>query len=202
MSLAFHLRVPETWYRWDPDDEAASTTRQVDERVAGQPELRPARQTLMRLLMECWRDAGRQGAVAAAALWEPAPLAAVTATLLVLETERAAPGDDDGEIAGLLDSLSDESPFDIRPAELERIDLPAGRAVKVRRLARTDAATPDEPDIIVDMVQHWIPVPGGTEILVLAGSTPCLAVADDLARTFDAIAATVELPRRSVTITP
>jgi hypothetical protein len=193
MTVAFHVEVPESWYQWDPDDEAAFTARQVDERIARQPELRPARQALLDLLMECWRDAASQGAVAAAALWEPAPLAAVTATLLVMEAPRAAPGDDRGEIADLLDSLSGDSPFDVQPAELGTVDLPAGPAVRLRRLARTDAANSGEPDIIVDMVQHWIPVPGRTEIIVLAGSTPCLAVADDLARTFDAIAAMVAL---------
>lgn len=193
MSVAFQVRVPDTWYQWDPADETASTARQVDERIARQPELRPARQTLIRLLTDCWRDAARQGAVAAAALWEAAPLAAVTATLLVMVAEHAAPGDDCKDIAGLLDSLSGDSPFDVRPADLEPIDLPVGPTVRLRRLARTDAATPGEPDVIVDMVQHWIPVPGGTKILVLAGSTPCLAIADDLARTLDAMAATLEL---------
>ena len=191
--MAFHIRVPEAWYRWDPDEEADSTARQVDERIAQQPELRPVREMLLRLLMGCWHDAAGRRAVAAAALWEPAPLAAVTATLLVMEAERAAPGDDRAEIAGILDSLSGDSPFDVQPAELAPVDLPAGQAVRLRRVACTDAATPGEPDVLVDMVQHWIPVPGGTEILVLAGSTPCLAVADDLAQTFDAIAALVEL---------
>jgi hypothetical protein len=193
MSAAFHVWVPDTWYQWDPADEAASTARQVDERIARQPELQSARQTLIHLLMECWRDAARQGAVAAAALWEPAPLAAVTATLLVMVAERAAPGDDRKEIAGLLDSLSGDSPFDVRPADLELIDLPVGPAVRLHRLARTDVATLGEPDVIVDVVQHWVPVPGGTEILVLAGSTPCLAIADDLSRTFDTMAATLKL---------
>jgi hypothetical protein len=36
-----------------------------------------------------------------------------------------------------------------------------------------------------------VPVPGRRTILVLVGSTPCLDVADELAETFDAIAATL-----------
>ena len=192
MSVTVHLRVPEAWYQWDPDDEAGSTARQVEERIGLRTELGPAQEMLTRLLIDCWRDAARQGAVAAAALWEPAPLAAVMATLLVVVAKRPPLSGDEGESAGLLAALRGGSPFDIRPAELEPVDLPVGPAVRLRRQARTDAATPGEPDVIVDMVQHWIPVSGGSELLVLAGSTPCLGVADELARIFDSIAATVQ----------
>ena len=59
-------------------------------------------------------------------------------------------------------------------------------------MTRTGDADPGQPEMAVDMVQHWIPVPGGTETVILAAETPCVAVADDLAEAFDAIAASLE----------
>jgi hypothetical protein len=93
----------------------------------------------------------------------------------------------------LLALLAAESPFDIRPRTVEPVELPAGRAVRLRRLARTGGAGPGEAEVAVEMVQHWLPVPGGDTIVVLAASTPCLHVADELADAFDAIARSVEL---------
>ena len=71
------------------------------------------------------------------------------------------------------------------------MDLPAGRAVRLARLARTDGAEPGESEVAVEMVQHWLPVPGETTMIVLAGSTPCLHVAEELAEAFDTIARSV-----------
>jgi hypothetical protein len=42
--------------------------------------------------------------------------------------------------------------------------------------------------VAVEMIQHWVPVPGRDTMVILAGSTPCLHVADELADAFDGIA--------------
>ena len=126
--------------------------------------------------------------MAAAALVEPAPDAALVASLVIVEAERDHPGDEEAEIAALVDLLQPDSPFDIRPRTVEAVDLPAGRAVRLCRLARTDGAEPGETEVAVEMVQHWLPVAGEGAMIVLAGSTPCLHVADELATAFDTIA--------------
>ncbi|HVW33738.1 MAG TPA: hypothetical protein VHL53_14470 [Acidimicrobiia bacterium] len=193
MNWELGLTLPPQWYRWDRDDEVGSSARAVDAWLAEHPGFRPARQALLRLLLETWADATDQGALAAAVLWQPAPGAALAARLFVLVAERKVPGDETAEIDALLDALGTPSPHDLRFRECEPVDLPAGRAVRLRRLSRTGDADPGEPEMAVDMVQHWVPVPGGTETVILAGETPCVAVSDDLASVFDAIAGSLEL---------
>ena len=193
MSVEVRLVLPPRWYRWDPENEVASTTRDIDVFLAGHPEFAAARAALLRLVLETWADAADEGALAAAMLWQPAPGAALAARLFVLTSERKVPGDEPAEIAALLDVLSAPSPYDLRLRECGPVDLPAGRAVRLRRLTRTGDADPGEPEMAVDMVQHWIPVPGGAETVILAAETPCVAVADGLAGVFDAIAVSLGL---------
>ena len=193
MSFELDLTLPQQWYRWDRENEVESSARALDNYLTEHPEFGAARQTLLRLLLDTWADAADQGALAAAVLWQPAPGAAFAARLFVLAAERKVPGDEPAEIAALLDALGTPSPHDLRPRECEPVDLPAGRAVRLRRLTRTGDANPGEPEMAVEMVQHWVPVPGGTETVVLAGETPCVAVADDLAEVFDAIAGSLEV---------
>ena len=193
MNFELGLTLPPPWYRWDPNDEVGASARAVDAWLAERPEFGPARQALLRLLLDTWADAAQQGALAAGLLWEPAPGAALAARLFVLAAERRAPGDDPAEIAALLGALGAPSPHDLRPRECAPVDLPAGRAVRLRRTTRTGDAEPGDPEMAVEMVQHWIPVRGGTETVILAGETPCVAIADDLAEVFDAIAGSLEL---------
>jgi hypothetical protein len=193
MSLELRLALPPHWYRWDPENAVESSARDIDAFLAEHPEFGAARPALLRLLLDSWADAADQGALAAALLWQPAPGAALAARLFVLASERKVPGDEPAEIAALLDALSTPSPNDLGPRECGPVDLSAGRAVRLRRLTRTGDAEPGEPEMAVDMVQHWVPVPGGPETVVLAGETPCVAVADDLAAVFDAIAESLEL---------
>jgi hypothetical protein len=191
----FSLAVPERWYVRDDDPcrREASTAQDVEERIAGRPDLARAVPMLLRIRMESWRDAELSGALAAATLWEPSDdrRGATAATLVVVTAARLQPDDDDGEIAGLLELLGEGSEADLAPRLVAAVDLPAGRAVRLRRLTRTDGAEPGQAELVVDMVQHWVPVPGGRAVLVLVGSTPCLDVADELAATFDAIAETL-----------
>jgi hypothetical protein len=193
MSVELRLALPPHWYRWDPENEVESSARDIDAYLAEHPEFGAARQALLRLLLDTWADAAEQGALAAALLWQPAPGAAFAARLFVLVAERKVPGDEPAEIAALLDALNTPSPNDLGPRECEPVDLPAGRAVRLRRLTRTGDAEPGEPEMAVDMVQHWVPVPGETETIVLAGETPCVAVADELAAVFDSIAGSLQL---------
>jgi len=117
----------------------------------------------------------------------------VAARLFVLASDRKVPGDEPAEIAALLEILTSPSPNDLGPRQCVIVDLPAGRAVRLHRLTRTGDGDPGEPEMAVDMVQHWIPVPGGTETLVLAAETPCVAVAEELGEVFDGIAGSLEL---------
>ena len=69
---------------------------------------------------------------------------------------------------------------------------PATRTIRVRGLRRSGSGDPDEGDLVMDAVEHWVPVPGHGDVLLLRGSTPCLDIGDELADVFDAIAGTLE----------
>lgn len=45
---------------------------------------------------------------------------------------------------------------------------------------------------MLDVVQHWVPVPGQPVVVVVNCSTPCLALGDELAGLFEAIARSLE----------
>jgi hypothetical protein len=192
MTIGLTFDVPEAWYRWDPGDPVFAASKDLDARIEARPALAPARQTLLRLLIEFWDDAAAQQAVAGAALFEPAPGAALVASVVVVEATRDHPADEDAEVAALLDLLWGDSPFDIRPRTVDIVDLPAGRAVRLTRLARTAGAEPGDTEVVVEMVQHWLPVPGLETIVVLVGSSPSLHAADELALAFDTIAQSVQ----------
>jgi len=66
VSLGLRLALPPNWYRWDPQNEVESSVRDIDAFVAEHPEFAAARQSLLRLLLDCWADAADQGALAAA----------------------------------------------------------------------------------------------------------------------------------------
>lgn len=192
VTIGLTFDVPDAWYRWEPDDPVFAASKDLDARIAARPALAPVRQTVLRMLLDVWDDVPAQQAVAAAALVEPAPDTALVATLVVVEATRDHPGDEDAEIEALLRLLRAAGSFDIRPRTADAVDLPAGRAVRLTRLARTDGAEPGDTEVVVEMVQHWLPVPGGSTMVVLAGSSPCLHIADELAQAFDTIARSVE----------
>ena len=184
LSWDFALTVPPGWYLYDPDPKGRldTTTRAVDRRIEAVPELAPARQALVDMLLGFWQDADGQGALAAALLWEPAPTAAVAANLTVLAFR-----DGPSTVEELLAGAAAATDLDVRPRESALIERAAGPAVRVRCLRRSG---PDD-DLLVDVVEHWVPVPGHREVLLLRGSTPCLDVADELADVFDRIAGTL-----------
>ena len=201
LTWSFSVAVPDRWYVRDEDPwgREASTARAVEDRIAGRPDLAPVEPVLRRLLMDSWQDAELQGALAAATLWEPSDdgSGATAATLVVVAAERTEPEDDDAEIAGLLDLLGANSETDLASRQATVVDLPAGQAIRLRQLTRTDGAQAGEAELVVDTVQHWVPVPGRRAILVLVGSTPCLDVAEELAATFDAIAGSLVFEKQS-----
>jgi hypothetical protein len=184
VSWDFGLTVPPGWYLYDPDPDTRldSTLKAVDSRIEAVPEVAPARQALVDVVLGLWRDADDQGALAAAVLWEPAPRAAVAASLTVL-----AFSDGPGTIEALLAGASAATGLDVGPREAAPVELPAGAAVRVRCLRRSG---PDD-DLLVDVVEHWVPVPGHRDVLLLRGSTPCLDLGDELAAVFDRVAGTL-----------
>jgi hypothetical protein len=190
----FNLLVPQAWYVYDPDPDrwVESTAREVDERIRHRPALAPVRQWLIDLLVGFWRDAHAFDALTAATLYEPGEPAALAANLTVVFGRRQAPGSVTAEIDTLLASLTAAKGNDVGQRDIVTVDLPAGRAVRLRALTRTDEGGGEPDEVLIDLVQHWVPVPGHRAMIVLSGTTPCLDLADDLAAVFDGIAESLE----------
>jgi len=156
----------------------------VDQRVVTTPELAHAREALVEMLLGFWGDADDEGALAAAVLWEPGSPAAIAANLTVVGYSHAS------GLQELCASAVGATKFDVRKREVMIVELPAASAVRVHALRRSSPRD-DHSDLLIDVVEHWIPVPGTADVLVLKASTPCLEVADELGIAFDDIAGTL-----------
>ncbi|MGH7747784.1 MAG: hypothetical protein ACREQ5_23945, partial [Candidatus Dormibacteria bacterium] len=72
-------------------------------------------------------------------------------------------------------------------ADVQVVELPAGRAVRVSRMRSTDIPGTDG-SLLTSEVQYLLPVPASTAMAVLTFSTPTIALADRFAELFDLMA--------------
>jgi hypothetical protein len=70
------------------------------------------------------------------------------------------------------------------------VDLPVGRAVRLRARARAVIAASSGEEPPVDAVRYYVPLPHWDRLLVLAFSTPSLSAADAFSELFDLLALT------------
>lgn len=191
MALSWNVSVvvPKSWCPSDPDPatRAASTAAAVDRRIAADPELAGARRELIDILLGFAETADEKGALVAATLWEPGDYAPTVANVMVLAAATPEPPG----IDTLVEALARPAASDAGPRDVQEMQLPAGPAVRLRLLTATEGP-PDEPSVVLDAIQHWIPVPGCPgEAAVVSSSTPCLDVGDALATLSDEIAISV-----------
>ncbi|MFG1947540.1 hypothetical protein [Nonomuraea sp. NPDC048826] len=184
LPFGFTVRVPESWYTFDVwrAGRGADLSRAVDARIAAAPALKPHRPTLVRLLREVADLAGRHGAVFGAAMTdmeEGAP--AVIATLMAFHTS----GDPDpagNTVEAIASGVTAIAPSSDSPVwrEVRIVEIPAGRAVRVRGV-REDAVA----------MQTLVPVPGDEGVLDLVLTSPQHDLAEPMLDLFDAISATL-----------
>lgn len=200
----FSLRIPESWYEFDLDRSARKkrVEQAVDEQVRANPALAAARGAIIERLVGFAADADEKGALACATLWTIIDNVEVAANVMVFSVGRDCPGNLETELSGLEAQLGRRSSVDVGDRFVERVSLPAGAAIRLRVLAESSlGATPNGRSsagkagggIVVDTVQHWLPVPDAEHTLLVSGTTPCLAYGDDLADVFDSIAASLRL---------
>ena len=190
----FTLVIPDGWYLREPDRSlrTQSVNEFTDGLIASDPALAPQRAEMIDRYLTFSADADEKFAVIAAMLWEPHDEVPIAADLRIHEAERGITDDLDAELARLEEVLSVTEQGDLGPRDVSVVDLPAGRAVRLRLLTQTD---PDEDGstIALDVVQFWVPVPGQPDVVLFSGSTPNLVFADDIVATFEEIVATLEL---------
>jgi hypothetical protein len=200
----FSLTIPDGFFAvpldGDPNDDRRATEVEVDAAIARKPELAGGRELLVEQAVGFAADARGRGALAAALAIDSLEGSPLSAYVFVLDGPRGHPagdGDADAEADAEIDTLAEglrlPRPGDAGGREVDLVDLPAGRAVRARFLAETEPAPETNRVLLMDCVQHWIPVPGEPAVMVLSCSTPHIAVGDALAEVFDGIAQTVRI---------
>lgn len=134
-----------------------------------------------------------QGAFAAAARLESGSL---QATVTVLDMQCSPELVDPGDVAATLDRLE---PLLVEPRDgdvgdpfVEGVIGRAGPMLRVQALTRL----PDDaggPDLLVETVQYWLPVPATLDLVLLSFAAPDLARAEELMVEFDQLAGSLTI---------
>jgi len=195
----FTLRLPPSWVEFDVwrATRTGDLGRVLDGHIARTPEVAPHRGVLLRLLREVAADAERKGALFCAVMLEPADDAAMlVASLMVLRTAGASDpaGNTVEVIAGQVSAIA---PSDGSPVwrNVEPVELPAGRAVRVRGVETVSLG--DREPVACAVMQTLLPVPGGKGVLNVVCTSPQVQLAEPMLDLFDAISGTLAWsPRR------
>lgn len=196
-SAAFSCSVtpPEVYVAVDPDVDLegeelrAAAARLVDGRAAVDPLVAERRSEWIDHVATFWQSARDQQALMAYTMVDHAGGEPVRASLMVAEDLGGHPDDLDVEIRCVVAAFSVVEEGDATEPDVTVVELPAGPAVRLRKLARIDPAEHGSP--LIDIVLYWVPVPGQPACLLLSFSTPDLPLADMLAETADDVAHTV-----------
>lgn len=181
------LATPADWFDLDLDPRTsdASIRQLVRERVPGRhPDQVARRRELTDLLLQATRQARLQGAVLASVLATVMAGRPVSADLLAAVTPVAGEVD----LPALGDRLAAEPGPTEKLRDLGVVELPAGPALRIRKGVRPTVLG---REVDTEVVQHFVPVPGGERMMVLTFSTPVVVLADAFAELFDAIAGTL-----------
>ena len=189
----FDIRIPDGWCAHSPDPDPAvqqrTTEEAVDQIIRDEPALAEARNGIIDRMVGFAREANGKGAMAAASLWTLVEDTETAANMMVFAARRDAGEPVEATIARLVQNLSDPDEADTNERDVHEVELPAGPAVRLRVMAQT----PEEPGIVIELVQYWLPVRDASHTLIVSCTTPCLVYGDELTAVFDSIAASLEL---------
>lgn len=186
-SAGIRLATPGDWFDLDLDPRTsdASIGRLVRDHAPGRhPDQVALRRELTELLQRAVRQARLQGAVLASVTATIMGDRPVSADLLAAVTPVAGEVD----LPALGHRLAAEPGATEQVREVEVVELPVGPALRVRKGVRPTVVG---REVDTDVVQYFVPVPGGDRLVVLTFSTPIAALADAFAELFDAIAGTL-----------
>ncbi|KAB1947689.1 hypothetical protein F8271_03980 [Micromonospora sp. ALFpr18c] len=184
----FHLRTPEAWVDFSTADEA-SENRLADraraDAVAGGFTADQAGRYAEQVRRSV-REARRSGAVHAAGvfqLYEDGPL---TATVLVAVATPPASGD----ILGALTAVGQPARADGTWRRVSTAEIPG--IGTVGRVYGIQNVTQDGATMRCAVMHTVVPMPGSADVVVVTGSSPNLAEAEDIFELFGAITETLK----------
>jgi hypothetical protein len=188
----FEVVVPEAWLPLDSTgtraDHRGALVRDV-EQAAARMGAANAAAVLLDMASQVAADADERGALAAAVGFDLVGDNVAVSSMMALRLEGDRPADPE-HLATL---LAAPRPEDLRQREVEVVALPVGPAVRVHAIADLPGDDEDAPSVVVEGLDHFIPVPGGNDVLLVSCTTPMVALGDALLPTFDAIAASVTI---------
>ncbi|MEU9554943.1 hypothetical protein [Streptomyces fumanus] len=186
----YRLLLPDGWFRLhiDPDQRAGSIDALVNRQFEGTDSAPHIKQVLRQELLAQAEAAYAEGGIELYVSLQRAGALTVPASLLV-SLVPPGPRGSAPTVQDLAARFSAEE-----EAEVSVADIPAGKAVRVRR-------TTGQPDRSVPVggtgpsealpsvtVQYQLPVPGTDGHLLLTFSTPLVRIADAMVELFDAVA--------------
>jgi hypothetical protein len=185
------LRVPQAWHEFDVwrATRTGDLARELDVRIGHTPELRRYRRPLLKMLREAARRAERHGALFCAVLLDPVEDAGrLVATAMVFQTDGTADRAD-SSVDVIAAQVSGYAASDGSPAwrQVEVVEIPVGRAVRLRGV---EAADPDEPTPEAVVMQTLVPVPDGRGVVNVVLTSPQVALAEPMLDLFEAISDT------------
>lgn len=211
------LRVPEGWITIDLDlgeaERRDALVASVEELLRETPALTPIAGRIAETADAAAQSAGETGGLFLALGFEHVGVD-VVATAVTVYGIYGVQSQDVDSLAQELTSASPK-PEDFGGREVNVVDLPVGPAVRVHTISSSSSAGGDqdsdaivagnEPELgdgtaadvggslFVEALDHVIPVPGRSDLVLLSCTTPAIALGEELLAVFDAVAASVEI---------
>ncbi|MFD7687854.1 hypothetical protein [Streptomyces sp. NPDC059781] len=196
--VGISLSVPESWWEFDirPEGREATIRALVDERVRETPELAPYRADVTTMLRKMAKDAQESGAVYMACMaenFDGVPLSATVTVSVLGAKDKAgvALSTDPGAIADSLRTVTARREGDAWRT-VTTVDIPdAGTAARTYGVEDIPVAQGDSRTLRMALTQTYIPVPGGTnQVVLVSGASPVLDLAEAFHDIFDAVTGT------------
>jgi hypothetical protein len=177
----YRLIVPEDWFRIDlePGTREPAIVRLVDRQFRGTDNIPRLKRQAREQFLHTAQNAYLNGGIELYISLQRAAGFPLSASLVVTLT----PPHEDDRVTVTLERLAETLAND---GEVTFADLPAGKAVRVRR----DPPGRQEQPPITNL-DIYVPVPESSAYLMLSFSTPLGPLADAMAGLFDSIAATL-----------
>lgn len=189
----WNIVVPEPWIDVDVDlpaaDRRGALVAAVEEEVRGADELRDRAPWLVDVAHNVVSHAVDNDALFVAVGFESFGLEVVMAAVAGYSLDGSHPPD----LAALADGLREPNERDVGERDVQLVELPVGPAVRVHVISADGLPDEDGKVGYVESVDHFIPVPGGTDMLLVTCTTPSIAVGELAVELFDEITKTVEI---------